>query len=103
MPENELKMIFSKNLNHYLSESGENQVEVAKKLGISISTFSSWCTGQRMPRMEKSDLIEDSIDKSKSNQAFFRLKKGLEPYNIDSDDADFILDVFKAHKKRNED
>ena len=34
MPENELKMIFSKNLNHYLSESGENQVEVAKKLGI---------------------------------------------------------------------
>ena len=52
MPENELKMIFSKNLNHYLSESGENQVEVAKKLGISISTFSSWCTGQRMPRMD---------------------------------------------------
>ncbi|MCI5655181.1 MAG: helix-turn-helix transcriptional regulator [Candidatus Pseudoruminococcus sp.] len=115
MPENELKMVFSKNLNYYLSLSGENQVEVAKKLGISTSTFSSWCTGQKMPRMdkiemlanyfgiEKSDLIEDSIDKSKSNQAFFRLKKGLEPYNIDSDDADFILDVFKAHKKRNED
>lgn len=32
MPENELKMIFSKNLNHYLSESGENQVEVGKKI-----------------------------------------------------------------------
>lgn len=114
MSESELKIIFSKNLNHYLSLSNESQVEVAKKLGISTSTFSSWCTGQKMPRMDKiemlakyfgikkSDLIENSSKESINNQAFFRLKKGLEPYSINDNDVDFILDVFKAHKKRNE-
>lgn len=33
--------------------------------------------------------------------AFFRLKQGLEPYDISEDDADFLLDVYKAHIKKN--
>lgn len=65
------KRIFSKNLNYYLRSHQKTQKEVAEKLGISLSTFSSWCTGNKMPRMgkiqaladyfgiQKSDLIED--------------------------------------------
>lgn len=65
------KRIFSKNLNYYLRSHQKTQKEVAEKLGISLSTFSSWCTGNKMPRMgkiqaladyfgvKKSDLIED--------------------------------------------
>lgn len=113
MSEKEIKMIFSKNLNYFLKLNNETQIDVAKKLNISPSTFSSWCTGQKLPRMDKiellanyfgikkTDLLENDISDSKSTQAFFRLKKGLEPYDIDSDDADFILSVFKAHKESN--
>lgn len=90
MPENELKAIFSNNLNHYLSISGESQVEVAKKLGVSTSTFSSWCTGQKMPRMdkiemlakyfgiEKSDLIEKQTQSSDSEKKLLLLARHLE-------------------------
>jgi transcriptional regulator with XRE-family HTH domain len=35
------------------------------------------------------------------NSAFFRLKKGLEPYDLDEEDAEFLLTVFKAHKEKN--
>ena len=90
MSESELKIIFSKNLNHYLSLSNESQVEVAKKLGISTSTFSSWCTGQKMPRMDKiemlakyfgikkSDLIEKHIQYNDDERKLLLLARHLE-------------------------
>lgn len=115
MSEKEVKQIFSNNLNYFLKLNNENQIDVANKLKISPSTFSSWCTGQKMPRMDKiemlaeyfhikkSDLLETDINESESIKAFFRLKKGLEPYDIDNSDTDFILSVFKAHKELNKD
>lgn len=33
--------------------------------------------------------------------AFFRLKQGLAPYNLSEADADFLLDVYKAHIRKN--
>lgn len=113
MSEKDIRIIFANNLNYFLNLNQENQIDVANKLGISPSTFSSWCTGQKMPRMDKvemlasyfkikkSDLLESDVSESESVKAFFRLKKGLEPYNIDNSDADFILSVFKAHKEKN--
>lgn len=35
------------------------------------------------------------------NSGFFRLKKGLEPYDLTESDADFLLAVFEAHKQKN--
>ena len=34
--------------------------------------------------------------------AFFRLKQGLEPYDLSEADADFLLEVYKAHIKKNQ-
>lgn len=34
--------------------------------------------------------------------AFFRLRQGLEPYDISESDADFLVEVYKAHIKRNQ-
>ena len=34
--------------------------------------------------------------------AFFRLKQGLEPYDITESDADFLVEVYKAHIKKNQ-
>ena len=33
--------------------------------------------------------------------AFFRLKQGLEPYDLSESDADFLVEVYKAHIKKN--
>lgn len=72
MSEDKQKMIFSKNLNSYVTASGKTQLEIAKSIGVSPQTFNTWCKGIAIPRMgkvqaladyfhiNKSDLIEDS-------------------------------------------
>ena len=54
--------------------NGKNQMDLMKDLGVSSSTISNWCTGLKLPRMgkiqmladyfniEKSDLLEDKSD-----------------------------------------
>lgn len=71
MSEEDYKQIFSKNLRHYLTINNKTQSDLISDLALSSSTVSNWCTGQKMPRMnkvqmladyfgiEKSDLIED--------------------------------------------
>ena len=52
--------------------------------------------GDNPEKKSVSSLNEESEDK-----AFFRLRKGLEPYNLSESDTDFLLSVFKAHKESN--
>lgn len=71
-------MVFAKNLNRLISQSEVTQSDIARLLGVSKSTVSSWCSGQKTPRMGKvqtladyfgvmkSDLIED-----RENENFF--------------------------------
>ena len=67
MSEETLKKIFARNLNVYLKSIGKTQKEVADKLGISVSTFSSWCTGAKMPRMDKIELLANYFGVQKSD------------------------------------
>ena len=59
MTDEEQRKIFSKNLNFYISNSGKQQKEVAADLGISPTTFNTWCVGKIMPRMGKVQAIAD--------------------------------------------
>ena len=84
MTEEEQRRIFSKNLNYYISNSGKEQKEIAVDLGISPTTFNTWCVGKIMPRMGKVQAIADyfNIGKSdliddKSNLIGKRTKKGI--------------------------
>lgn len=52
-------------------------------------------TEKKVPTLEAERGIE-------LTPAFFRLKQGLEPYDITESDADFLLDVYKAHIKQNQ-
>lgn len=67
MPENELRRIFASNLNYYLDKNNESQKDVAEKLGVSTSTFSSWCTAQKMPRMDKIEVLARHFGIQKSD------------------------------------
>lgn len=72
----EYRKIFHKKLNYYMKEKGKTQSDLIRDLGFSSSTISNWCTGLKLPRMgkiqmladyfgiNKSDLIEEKSDSS---------------------------------------
>lgn len=67
MTEEEQKKIFSKNLNHYIETSGKQQKEIALALGISPTTFNTWCVGKILPRTGKIQIIADYFHIGKSD------------------------------------
>lgn len=68
------KKIFAKNLNKYMSENNKKPKDLCLLLNVSKSTVSSWCNAEKIPRMDKieilakyfgilkSDLIEEKSD-----------------------------------------
>lgn len=51
------RKIFSDNLNYYMQINGKIQDDLVRDLGQKSSTVSSWCSGQKLPRMDKIALI----------------------------------------------
>ncbi len=67
MSEDEYKLIFSKNLKHYLEKAGKTQTDLINDLDLSSSTVSNWCTAQKMPRMNKVQMLADYLGIEKSD------------------------------------
>lgn len=114
-----------------LQEKGITPYRVSKETGVTQTTLSDWKTGRATPKTATLQKIadyfnvsldwltgnseyrnledfnnaisytEESEEGKTEDKAFFRLKKGLEPYNLSESDADFLLSVFKAHKESN--
>lgn len=51
------KNIFASNLNYYMKKHHDTQVDIARLLGVSKSTVSSYCAGTQMPRMDKIEAL----------------------------------------------
>lgn len=58
MAEDEYKKIFAKNLKHYMTSQGKNQIDLMRDLGLSSSTVSNWCTGAKLPRMVRYNCLQ---------------------------------------------
>ena len=67
MPESEYRSVFAKNLKYYMSANGKNQTDLMRDLGFSSSTVSNWCTGQKLPRMDKVQLLADYFHVSRAD------------------------------------
>lgn len=67
MADDKYKKIFAKNLNHYLALHHKSQVDLIKDLNLSSSTLSNWCTGLKLPRMDKVQLLADYFGILKSD------------------------------------
>ena len=52
-----LRKIFSRNLNRLLQNSNHSKTELANYMGVSTSTVSDWCNGNKYPRMDKVEKI----------------------------------------------
>ena len=74
MSEEDYKRIFAERLNYYMSLNKKNQMDLMNDLNLSSYTVSSWCTGKKLPRMGKIQMLAD----------YFHIEKSdlLEPENI---------------------
>ncbi len=67
MAEEEYKKVFSKNLKYYMELNGKNQMDLMNDLHLSSSTVSNWCTGLKLPRMDKVQKLADYFHINKSD------------------------------------
>ena len=107
MAENDYRQIFSKNLKHYMNLSHKNQMDLMRDLNLSSSTVSNWCTGTKLPRMnkvqmladyfgiEKSDLIEEKKD-TDGTHCFSPKIKNIAQEIADNEDLTKLFDVVKT-------
>lgn len=67
MADEEYKKIFSRNLRYYMDLYSKNQMDLMNDLHLSSSTVSNWCTGQKLPRMDKVQMLADYFKINKSD------------------------------------
>lgn len=53
------RKIFASNLNYYMKINNKIQDDLVRDLGLKTSTISSWCNGQKLPRMDKIVLLSN--------------------------------------------
>lgn len=95
-----------------------SQKQLADKLGISQGTVGNWESGIREPNFQTVTKLakyfnvsidyllgtstpDSSDDDNTNDSVFFRLKKELEPYDIDDNDVTFLTEVLRLHKEKN--
>ena len=59
MSEKELNNIIAKNISYQLESKNKTQTDLTEYIGVSQTTVSNWCRGEKMPRMKKIDMICD--------------------------------------------
>lgn len=67
MADDEYKKIFSNNLKYYMNLHNKNQMDLMNDLHLSSSTVSNWCTGLKLPRMDKVQMLADYFGVLKSD------------------------------------
>lgn len=55
MSEKDFNEIISRNIAFFMSLNGYNQVEIAKAIGVSEASVSTWLNAKKSPRMDKVD------------------------------------------------
>ena len=100
-------------LQKLVKDKGITKSRVLADLGLSKNSFIDWAKHKNVPNGETlqklaqyfgvtiEDLLGEKRKEEQHDPIFFRLKKGLETYEIDNEDIDFLLTVMKAHKERN--
>ena len=81
------------------TSAGKPSADVLEKMSVYFGKSINEILGT--PETEKAPTPESERETDLS-PAFFRLKQGLEPYDLSESDADFLLEVYKAHIKKNQ-
>lgn len=113
MSEENIKKVFSKNLNYYLTANDKTQKDLFQFMNVSSATASDWCNGKKLPRMDKiqsisnwfgidnSDLLEEK-EQTDPNQ-FYREKRLLNSFRLLSGEMqDRYLDLIESNVKESQ-
>lgn len=79
MPDYDTKKVFAKNLSRLLAEVNMTQKELSEIMDVSVSAVSAWCSGDKMPRMDKIEFMEKYFGVSKSELLEERADDHLPP------------------------
>ena len=79
----ETKRIFGNNLSNILEAKGITQLELANALNVATSSVSYWCNGEKMPRMDKIELIAGYLGVTKSELLEERTSRFFTPSDAD--------------------
>ncbi len=81
----EYRNVFVRKLNYYMALNGKKQIDLINDLGLSSATVSSWCTGAKLPRMDKIQMLanylgiekSDLIEEKSRQKSIFTPKKDI--------------------------
>lgn len=111
MSDEEYRKIFVKKLNYYMNLNNKKQIDLMNDLGLSSATVSSWCTGTKLPRMgkiqmladylgvEKSDLLEEKKEETEQSYYINEDAKELAQFLFENPDYKVLFDATKNVKK----
>lgn len=89
-----------RNLRAALDFSDENEHgDLEQQLEVLEESYKDLCFAKGLTEKAPTQEGGRSADLS---PAFFRLKQGLEPYDLSESDADFLVEVYKAHIRKNQ-
>lgn len=80
------RRIFARNLNRFLKINGKNQADIAMLLNVSQAAVSTWCTGIKLPRMDKVQALADYFGINKSDL--------LEDKGTQEEDNSYYIDEY---------
>lgn len=67
MNESAFNNSFAQNLKFYLKQANMTQADLAEYMNVSTASISNWCTGNKIPRMDKVDKLCELFDINRSD------------------------------------
>lgn len=64
--ENNVRQIFANNLNELMEIKNKKPADIVRELNISESTFRSWYSGEKYPRIDKQQMLADYFNVKRS-------------------------------------
>lgn len=95
MSDSELRQEFAARLKYYMNIKGCKQSDIARDLGINMSTISSWCNGVMIPRMEKIKMLADYFNINMSNLLEDDTELNNKSYYINDDAKDIAQFLYE--------
>ncbi|MDD3745006.1 MAG: helix-turn-helix transcriptional regulator [Anaerostipes sp.] len=100
MSEKELNKIIAKNITELLKTHGKNQSDLADYLGVTQTTVSNWCRGEKTPRMKKIDMICDYFSINRSDLMEDKGEQEQSTYYLNKETKKIAQEIFENKELR---
>ena len=88
------KKIFAQNLKYYMDLYNKSRADVAKAIGVSYTTFTSWITAANYPRIDKIEYAEQLRTNPNMRLLFDATK------DMTKEDIDYVVDLVNRLKNK---